>query len=67
MKVDSEGNISFDFVADLIESAKTTASSGKRGELLRAAFMDCAAVFTPELCLYSALTARRTERDTPPR
>lgn len=39
MKVDSEGNISFDFVADLIESAKTTASSGKRGELLRAAFM----------------------------
>ena len=39
MKVDSEGNISFDFVADLIESAKTTASSNKSGELLRAAFM----------------------------
>ena len=40
MKVDASGNISFDFVADLVDNAKTSASAVRNGELLKAVFME---------------------------
>ncbi|MGN0782670.1 MAG: ComEC/Rec2 family competence protein [Christensenellales bacterium] len=40
MKVDASGNISFDFVADLVDNAKTSASAARNGELLKAVFME---------------------------